>query len=62
MIFHNYFMNKETGEIVTYSEANKIFYSKPRTWRESVFDEWIETKYESPEPVAFPDFANVLRK
>lgn len=60
MIFHNFFMNKETGELATYSEACKAFYSVPRGYLESVFDEWLETDIESPEPVAFPDFSKVF--
>lgn len=59
---YNYFMDKETGEIVTYSEANKRFYSKKRTYLESIFDEYIETNIESDEIIGTPDFANVLAK
>lgn len=57
---YNYFMDKETGEIVTYSEANKRFYSKKRTYLESIFDEYTETDIESNEKIGMPDFTNVL--
>ena len=59
---YNYFMDKETGEIVTYSEANKRFYSKKRTYLESIFDEYTETDIESNEKIGMPDFTNVLAK
>lgn len=60
MLYHNYFMNKETGELATYSQACKEFYSKPRGYLESVFDEWSETDLQSDEPVAVPDFTKVF--
>lgn len=59
---YNYFMDKETGEIVTYSEANKRFYSKKRTYLESIFDEYTETNIESDEKIGIPDFKKVLAK
>lgn len=59
---YNYFMDKETGEIVTYSEANKRFYSKKRTYLESIFDEYTETDIESNEKIGMPDFKKVLAK
>lgn len=59
---YNYFMDKETGEIVTYSEANKRFYSKKRTYLESIFDEYTETNIESDEKIEMPDFKKVLAK
>lgn len=59
---YNYFMDKETGEIVTYSEANKRFYSKKRTYKESIFDEYVEADIESDEIIGMPDFENVLTK
>ncbi len=59
---YNYFMDKETGEIVTYSEANKRFYSKKRTYLESIFDEYTETNIESDEKIGMPDFKKVLAK
>lgn len=57
---YNYFMDKETGEIVTYSEANRRFYSKKRNYLESIFDEYIETDIESSEKIGMPDFKKVL--
>lgn len=60
MLKYNYFMNRETGEILTYSQVNKIFYSVPRRWDESIFDEWQETDIESDEAIAFPDFSKVF--
>lgn len=54
-------MNKKTGELVTYSQANKEFYSKPRSWKESIFDEYVETDIESEEIVDFPDFTTVVK-
>ena len=60
MLKHNYFMNKKTGELVTYSQANKEFYSKPRSWKESIFDEYVETDIESEDVVDFPNFTTVV--
>ena len=60
MLYHNYLMNKETGELATYSQACKDFYSKPSGYLESVFDEWSETDLQSDEPVAVPDFTKVF--
>ena len=57
---HNYFMSKETGELLTYSEMMKAFYSVKRTYLESPFDEYTETDIESDESVMFPDFSNVV--
>lgn len=60
MLYHNYFMNKETGELATYSQACKEFYKSPRGYLESVFDEWIETDLQSDEPIEMPDFTKVF--
>ena len=57
-----YLMNKQTGELVTYSEAKQAFYSKERTWKESVFDEYEETKLESEEemkPISIIEWINI---
>jgi hypothetical protein len=53
-------MNKTTGELVTYSQANKAFYSIKRSYLESIFDEYEETDILSNEEVEFPNFLNVL--
>lgn len=55
-----YLMNKETGELQPYSVASREFYSKPRKWNESVFDEWTETEYLSGLEMAAPDFTAAL--
>ena len=60
MLYHNYLMNKETGEILTYSQACKEFYKTPRGYLESVFDEWEETDLQSNEIVDAPNFAKVF--
>lgn len=60
MIKYNYFMNKETGDLATYSQAKKDFYSKKRGYLESIFDEWIETDIESDEIIEKPDFTNIF--
>lgn len=57
---HFYFMNRTTGELVTYSQANKAFYSIKRSYLESIFDEYEETDILSNEEVEFPNFLNVL--
>ena len=59
---HYYFMNKTTGELVTYSQANREFYATKRTYLESIFDEYTETTIESDETVEFPDFTQVLAR
>ena len=56
-----YLMNKETGEILPYSEASHEFYKKPRNYLESVFDEWKETEYESDKELEFPDFTRSVK-
>lgn len=61
MLTHYYFMDKKTGELVTYSQAKKIFYSIKRTAFESIFDEYTETDIKSNEKVTKPDFTTVLK-
>lgn len=55
-----YLMNKETGELQPYSVASREFYSEPRKWDESVFDEWIETELLAESELSAPDFATAL--
>jgi len=55
-------MNKTTGELVTYSQANREFYATKRTYLESIFDEYTEPTIESDETVEFPDFTKVLAR
>ena len=57
---HYYFAKKETGEIVTYSQAKKEFYSKKRTAWESIFDEYEETNLVSNENIGELNFKNIL--
>lgn len=57
---HYYLANKETGEIVTYSQAKKEFYSKKRTTWENIFDEYEETRLISNENVGELNFKNIL--
>ena len=56
-----YFMNKETGEILPYEDASREFYKKPRTYLESVFDEWIETDIESEKDLKLIDFRTTIK-
>ena len=55
-----YFMNKFTGELLPSSEAIRDFY-KTHGIRDSWTDEWTETKMETGEPLAMPNFANAIR-
>ena len=57
---HYYLANKETGEIVTYSQAKKEFYSTKRTTWENIFDEYEETRLISNENVGELNFKNIL--
>ena len=51
MLKHNYFMNKKTGELLTYSEAFNEFYKIKRGVFENIFDEYIETDMQSEEVI-----------
>ena len=56
-----YFMNKKTGELVTYKQANKEFYKVKRSYLESIFDDYIETDILSDENIELPDFTNIFK-
>jgi len=56
-----YLADKITGELVTYSQAKEIFYSKPRGTLENVFDEYIETNITSAETITAPNFIESIR-
>jgi len=60
MLKHYYFINKETGELVTYSEAKKEFYKIKRNALESIFDEYEETNLLSNENVEMPNFKKII--
>lgn len=62
MLKFNLMMNKETGDLVTYSQAVKEFYKTPRGYLECVWDAYVETDIESDEDISFPDFLNLYRK
>jgi len=61
MLKHYYFQNKNTGEIVTYSQAMKEFYKVKRNCLESIFDEYEETNLLSNENVEMPNFLEVTK-
>lgn len=62
MLKHYYFQNKNTGELVTYSQARNEFYKRKRTALESIFDEYEETKILSNEEIEMPNFIKTLKK
>ncbi len=56
------FINKSTGELVTYEQAKQEFYKINRTWKESIFDEYEETDILSDETLEKPNFILTVRK
>lgn len=60
MLYQYYFEDKKTGELVTYSEAKRRFYSVKRNPLESIFDEYNETKIESHEQIDKPNFTGTV--
>lgn len=62
MLKHNYFMNKKTGELLTYSEAFNEFYKIKRGVFENIFDEYIETDMQSEEVIEKPNFLKTIKQ
>lgn len=62
MLKHNYFMNKKTGELLTYSEAFNEFYKIKRGVFENIFDEYIETDMRSEEVIEKPNFLKTIKQ
>ena len=56
-----YLMNKKTGELKPYEQVRKEFYSVPRHYLDSLFDEWEETDIIVEDSfIEFPDFTKTV--